>query len=150
MRERLRPNFFRETYFHLKIILGNILLMWSMNYFAECTLKFFKLDRSNLYFCFSLIVQILAFGLPTYLHSFLSYWTILKLHFIWHTFLQWTVKISCHQQCYHISTHVLKIDKNLYQKLSPNVAFKLKKELDGIKHCWGVYEQNDIVNKCPV
>ena len=32
---------------------------------------------------------------------------------------------------------------------SPNTVSQLGNELDCLKHCWGVYKQNTIVNRCP-
>ena len=39
---------------------------------------------------------------------------------------------------------------NHYYQLSLNMASQLANELCYIKHCWGVYEQNSIVNSARV
>ena len=37
-----------------------------------------------------------------------------------------------------------------YKQVSPNMASKPENEPDCFKHCWGVYEQNSIMNKVSV
>ena len=34
----------------------------------------------------------------------------------------------------------------LYRQLSPNIDSQLEIEFYCMKHCWGIYEQNSIVN----